>query len=260
MSGSTSSASRSSPSSTKASASTVASEIEAELRRHRNPSRAIAEKAYLKSELDFIGVSLPVMRLMIREIMRGARFNRGHLVQLVDRLWRRPIFETRMIAVLLLEGFETLLQPADISLLERLIRESRTWALVDELAVVIVGPLVQRSPHLDRTLDRWARDGDFWIRRAALLALLQPLRHGDGDFPRFARYADGMLSEREFFIRKAIGWVLRETGKRQPDLVYGWLFPRCATASGVTVREAVKYLSPKQRADLMAAYESGRRR
>lgn len=239
----------------------MASEIEAELRRHRNPSRAIAAKAYLKSELDFIGVSLPVMRVMVRAVKRQrAPLDRDRLVQLVEALWRRPVFELRMTAVLLLEAFETLLQPRDIGLLERLIRESKTWALVDELAVVIVGPLVERSGHLDRTLDRWARDEDFWIRRSALLALLQPLRRGDGDFPRFARYADGLLAEREFFIRKAIGWVLRETGKRQPDLVYGWLFPRCATASGVTVREAVKYLSPKQRADLMAAYASARRR
>src|SRR2546428_12406082 len=120
------------------------------------------------------------------------------------------------MAVLLLEAYVSRLQPSDIQLLERLIRESKTWALVDELAIVIAGPLLQRSPQLLRTLDRWARDDDFWLRRSAMLALLQALRRGEGDFPRFARYADAMLAEREFFIRKSIGWVLRETGKRQP--------------------------------------------
>src|SRR5207253_1598897 len=68
-----------------------------------------------------------------------------------------------------------------------------------------------------------------------------------GDFRRFARYAERMLEEREFFIRKSIGWVLRETGKPQPDTVFAWLLPRAARASGVTVREAVKYLSSAQR-------------
>ena len=92
-----------------------------------------------------------------------------------------------------------------------------------------------------------------------MLALLRPLRRGHGDFTRFARYADVMLEEREFFIRKAIGWILRETAKKRPDLVYGWLLPRCAVASGVTVREAVKYLSPQQRADILDAYQSSRR-
>jgi hypothetical protein len=92
-----------------------------------------------------------------------------------------------------------------------------------------------------------------------MLALLRPLRRGRGDFQRFAGYADRMLEDREFFIRKSIGWVLRETGKPQPDVVYAWLLPRAGRASGVTVREAVKYLSLAQRGELLAAYQSAKR-
>jgi 3-methyladenine DNA glycosylase AlkD len=102
-------------------------------------------------------------------------------------------------------------RPSDIELIERLLRQSRTWALVDGLAASVVGNLVERYPELSETLNRWSIDDDFWIRRSALLALLLPLREGQGDFERFGRYADAMLEEREFFIRKAIGWVLRET-------------------------------------------------
>jgi 3-methyladenine DNA glycosylase AlkD len=91
-----------------------------------------------------------------------------------------------------------------------------------------------------------------------MLALLVPLRNGVGDFDRFGRYADAMLDEREFFIRKAIGWVLREASKRRPELVYGWMLPRAAGASGVTIREAVKYLAPEQRAAVLAVYEQAR--
>ena len=117
---------------------------------------------------------------------------------------------------------------------------------------------MERSPEVLRVLDRWAHDGDFWVRRSAMLALLRPLRRGKGDFRRFARYADRMLEEREFFIRKSIGWVLREAGKPQPDTVYAWLLPRAARASGVTVREAVKYLSSAQRAAVLAAHWSAK--
>ena len=260
MSGSRSSASRSSPSSTKASAPALAAQLEAELQGHADPVRAVRERAYLKSDLTFIGATLPAMRHMVRAVkQRHVGFDRAQLVRLVETLWRRPVFENRMTAVLLLEAFQSLLEAEDIRLLERLIRQSKTWAFVDELAIAITGPLLQRAPTLASTLDRWASDDDFWIRRAAMLALLLPLRRGGGDFPRFGRYADAMLAEREFFIRKAIGWVLRETGKQQPDLVYRWLLPRCAIASGVTVREAVKYLSPPQRAALLAAYQQQRR-
>jgi len=240
----------------------IAAAIDVELRRNRNPARAPAEKAYLKSDLDFLGVGLPQMRQIVRAVKRADdRLDRRQLVSLASILWRTPVFERRMMAVLLLEAFEPLLRPVDIALLERLIRQSKTWAFVDELAIVIVGPLVERSPGLLRVLDRWAQDSDFWVRRSAMLALLRPLRRGRGDFLRFARYADRMLEDREFFIRKSIGWILRETGKRQPDVVYAWLLPRAARASGVTVREAVKYLSGAQRAEVLSAYGSapGRR-
>ena len=218
----------------------------------------MAEKAYLKSDLSFLGVPLPAMRQLVNTIRRRPpALDRDALLQLVRTLWSRSVFELRMVAVLLLEAFGPLLRPADIRLLERLIRESKTWAFVDELAIAIIGPLVERAPELVAVLDRWSADTDFWVRRCALLALLPPLRRGAGDFERFGRYADRMLGEREFFIRKAIGWVLRETGKKQPEIVYAWLLPRCGRASGVTVREAVKYLSPQQRSALLSAYAAG---
>jgi 3-methyladenine DNA glycosylase AlkD len=56
-----------------------------------------------------------------------------------------------------------------------------------------------------------------------------------------------MLEEKEFFIRKAIGWVLRDTGRKRPAIVFDWLLPRAGRASGVTLREAVKPLSDQQR-------------
>lgn len=239
----------------------IAAAIDVELRRHRHPARAPAEKAYLKSDLEFLGVGLPAMRQTVRTVKRDhVELDRQGLISLVGNLWRTPVFERRMMAVLLLEALQPLLRPSDMALLERLIRQSKTWAFVDELAIAITGPLVEHHPTLLRVLDRWAEDGDFWLRRSAMLALLRPLRRGGGDFRRFAGYADRMLEDREFFIRKAIGWVLREAGKPRPDMVYAWLLPRARRASGVTIREAVKYLSAAQRAEVLAAYGSAARR
>jgi 3-methyladenine DNA glycosylase AlkD len=69
-----------------------------------------------------------------------------------------------------------------------------------------------------------------------------------------------MLAESEFFIRKAIGWVLRETAKKKPDLVADWLEPRLHRMSGVTFREAVRWLPPDRRGALAAAYQRCRDR
>jgi 3-methyladenine DNA glycosylase AlkD len=232
----------------------LAAEIDTELHAAGTPERAEKERAYLKSTLRHYGTSVPAIRAVAKAAARRhPDANHDQLVALIDVLWAQPVHERRMVCVELLDLYCDRLGPADIALLERLLRESRTWALVDGLAASVVGRLVERFPELTAVLDRWAVDSDFWLRRSALLALLVPLRQGRGDFDRFGRYADTMLDEREFFVRKAIGWVLRDTGRKRPDLVYEWLLPRAARASGVTVREAVKPLSAAQRAAIAAA-------
>jgi 3-methyladenine DNA glycosylase AlkD len=225
---------------------TLAMRIEAALRMHADPMRARGAKAYLKSDWEFIGVRTPVFRRAIRSQLSVTPLpDRTALLTAVSALWTRDVFELRAAAVELLDMHGALLLPVDLGLVERLIRESHTWALVDTLAAHVAGTLVEHHPRLTRKLDAWARDPDFWLRRAAMLALLVPLRRGGGDFDRFARYADAMLEEREFFIRKAIGWVLREVSKKRPALVADWLAPRMVRASGVTRREAIKYLGRK---------------
>jgi 3-methyladenine DNA glycosylase AlkD len=232
----------------------IAAEIEAELRARGTPERAAHEKRYLKSELEHFGTTVPAIRAAVKQVAaRHTPFEHDTLVEAVKGLWSRPVHECRMAAVELLDLRSDVLGAGDIDLLEQLLRESRTWALVDGLAASVVGPLVERHHELGAVLDRWSTDDDFWIRRSAMLALLLALRRGGGDFERFGRYADAMLDEKEFFVRKAIGWILRDTAKKRPDLVYGWLLPRAARASGVTIREAVKPLSEAQRAAVLAA-------
>ena len=235
----------------------IAAVIERGLRAAGEPARAVGEKRYLKSDLTFHGASKPKLRAVVAATLaEHDPLGRRRLLAVARALWRRPVFECRGAAADLLERHTGLLAAADAALLERFVRESRTWALVDWLAIPVAGPLVEREPALGPTLDRWAADHDFWVRRAALIALLPPLRRGAGDFARFGRYADAMLDEREFFIRKAIGWVLRETAKRRPALVADWLLPRAGRASGVTLREAVKYLPAPDRARILAERDS----
>lgn len=225
----------------------LAGRIDDGLRARSVPERAATEKAYLKSALAHYGTSVPATRAAVREALDGERLDHDSLVAVVRELWEVPVHERRAAAVELLEMNREVLGRADADLLEGLLRESRTWALVDGLAASVVGPLTEADPAWGPRLDRWASDADFWLRRSALLAHLLPLRNGGGDWGRFCRYADAMLGEKEFFIRKAIGWVLRDTARTRPDLVFAYLLPRAARASGVTLREAVKPLRPEQR-------------
>lgn len=234
----------------------LADELESRLRAAGTAERAEHEKRYLKSELTFLGASVGQVRAAVRELPPPA--SQTDLIGMVETLWSAPIHERRLAAVLLLERFVDGLSVDDLSLIERLVRESRTWALVDGLASEVLGRLVKRDPDaVSGQLHRWAADGDFWVRRAALLAELRPIRAG-APLDRFLARAEPMLEEREFFIRKAIGWVLREAGKRRPHEVVAWLAPRTDRASGVTMREAVRYLPEEDAARLMTAYRARR--
>ena len=228
--------------------------IETELKSSGSRERAAGEKRYLKSDMDFLGATLADIRRVARQAARG--LDRDAALRLAEKLWSAPTFERRMAAALILELHADDLRSADLKLIERLIRQSRTWALVDVLSGDVVGEIGLHL-RIRRTLDRWSRDDDFWVRRSSLLAELSPLKHG-APFEPFARRADAMLDETEFFIRKAIGWVLRETSKKRPDEVYRWIAPRTHRASGVTMREAVKYLDATRAERLMRAYKEGR--
>jgi 3-methyladenine DNA glycosylase AlkD len=234
--------------------------IERQLRAAGSPRRAASEQNYLKSTMPFAGTTVPQARAIVTGWRRAhPELARQQLTTVAAALWNGPFFECRLATVLLLTDRRELLEAADATIVEQMLRTSGTWALVDGLAADVMGSLVERFAELHATLDRWAADGDFWLRRSALLALLGPLRRGDTtNFERFSRYADEMLTERQFFIRKAIGWVLRETAKKHPELVADWLEPRIERASGVTVREAIKWLPADRRDALLAAYKDGR--
>jgi 3-methyladenine DNA glycosylase AlkD len=230
-----------------------AADIERALRSHGTAERAAGSKAYLKSSLEFVGASVPDTRAVVRGFLRShPELTAADVRRLAVVLWEVPIFERRAAAVMLLVEDAARSEPADMDLVERLLRESETWALVDSLSCDVSGGLVVRFPELSATLDCWAADGNFWLRRAALLSLLVPLRRGQGDWEHFVRLAEPMLAERDFFIRKALGWVLRETAKRRPELVADWIRPRAARVSRLTLREAIKPMPPRVAAELLA--------
>jgi 3-methyladenine DNA glycosylase AlkD len=229
--------------------------IERELQALGRSDRAASEAKYLKSDLRFFGATQAEIRHSARAVAKKGALPHDDLVPLVEALWSKPVFELRMAATMLLDLHVAHLDPDDLGMLERFVRDSKTWALVDPLSGDVIGKMNLEYP-LGRSLDEWARDEDFWIRRSSLLAELRALKEG-AVFGPFARRADLMLEEKEFFIRKAIGWVLREMSKKRPDEVYEWIASRTHRAAGVTMREVVKYLGPERGNRLMEAYKNG---
>jgi 3-methyladenine DNA glycosylase AlkD len=230
-----------------------------ELRGLGGADRAEYEKRYLKSDFVHFGVPVPAIRKAAVAAVRR-RPGRDEVLALAASLWAvtengRPVHEARVAAIeVLVRAAGSVLEPEDVAVAEGMIRDSVSWVYVDVLADKVVGRLITRFPGTERALDRWVADPCLWIRRTALLALLPGIRAGAPDLDRLSRYGDALIGETDFFIRKALGWVLRELSKKDPVWVTGWVEARMAAISGVTLREAVRHLPAKDAERLKGAY------
>ncbi|MFM2418323.1 MAG: hypothetical protein RL385_3046 [Pseudomonadota bacterium] len=219
--------------------------------------RAEGAKAYLKSELHFLGVPVPQIRGEARAFAKTTpELDHAALWALVHALWVTRIHELRSLAIALLECRAALLFARDMGAIAALLRSADTWAHVDWLATKVAGAVVSAHPESATSLDAWALDSCMWLRRAAMLALHDPILRGAGDFQHFSRLAVPMLGEREFFIRKAIGWMLRSAAKRRPQLTEAFVTAHATGLSALSFREATRNLPPASQASLRALRET----
>lgn len=227
----------------------MAAAIDADLRALGTPERADTERRYLRSSLAHVGVTVRQVRAAVTAHIPGrVVVDVDALVEISAELWAAPVHELRLAAAVTLQRHNALLTAKHLPFIYRLLDEANTWALVDVLADKAAGEVVRREPREALAhLDGWATDPNKWVRRAVLLTML-PSARADVLPDRFWDYADAMLDEREFFVAKALGWVLREYARRSPRAVFDWLAPRLDRTTTVTLREATKYLEPRHQA------------
>lgn len=224
-----------------------------------DPDRAAQSARYLHSDLRHLGVRVPQIRAITRDWARSeGDWDEARLILITNQLWPTRVYELRAAAVELLVRYRRALSPGALPSIESLLRDTDTWALVDPLAIDVVGSVARGDPEGTRSmLDRWSGDDDFWLRRAALLSQLRLVRLPHGDPKQFFEYADRTIGDREFFVAKAIGWTLRDMGRRRPDEVFQWLLPRARAAQSVTIREALRPMSRSRQDAIRDARSAG---
>jgi 3-methyladenine DNA glycosylase AlkD len=210
-------------------------------------ARAVGAKRYLKSQLIFLGATVPMVRSAAKDYMRThPALNRQSVLALADALFSTDVHELRSLGISMLELKRSLLTAADGVALIALIRRADTWAHVDWLATKVMGPLLVDSAQGRKQLERWVQDPSFWVRRTALLCWHDALLAGAGDFEHFAKLTRPLLHEREFFIRKAIGWVLRSTARRTPERTIAFVREHASELSALSFKEATRNLPAAQ--------------
>lgn len=233
----------------------IARHLHVQLAEFGEPQRAAAERSYLKSQLRHLGAPVPAVRRVVRNWVRThPQVTHDDLFAICDALWVEPVHERRLAAIELLQALPRKVGGDDLPWIERHLRECHTWALVDPLAGLVLADLVAREPAaVLPTLDGWVGDDDVWIRRSAVLALRSAVRRGD-QMDRLFCYAETLLPDKEFFVRKAIGWVLREVAPHHPREVSAWLRDHMDTISLITLREPLRKLPDAE--ELRRLYDS----
>ncbi|PWC06040.1 DNA alkylation repair protein [Mycetocola zhujimingii] len=173
------------------------------------------------SGLESYGASVGAVRGTVRDAMRKYRgMSHDEITALASELWMAPVYERRLAAVVVLQSHVAMLDNSDLTRIEGFLRDGRVRSLVDPLATDVVGPMIERLDDVGQSraraaLDRWLRENNVWLRRAALLAPLRALRSGTGDPDRFARQARAILAEpyASEIVSEAIDLVLDALAK-----------------------------------------------
>jgi len=207
-----------------------------------DPEKAVRMAAYMKTGMPFYGVQSGPRREIAAEA--GRRFpieSRADYEQAVLGLWRLPHREEKYIAVALARRYRQFVGPGSLWLYEKLIREGAWWDFVDEAAVHLVGGALLDDPGaVWPVIDRWIEDPYMWIRRSALLCQNKHKQRTDRE--RLFRYCLARCAEQEFFIRKAVGWALREYSYSAPGAVRDFLLAHRDKLSPLSFREAARQL------------------
>jgi 3-methyladenine DNA glycosylase AlkD len=214
-----------------------------------DPARAPQMQAYMKSALPFRGVSSVPLRAITRAVVPAHPLpDRSAWESAVLELWDDAAYREERYAALAVAGhrlYRVHRDPSALDLYRHLVVTGAWWDLVDTIAAHHVREILERHPDgVTPVLEQWAVDDDLWLRRTALLSQLGRKSDTDTDLLRrsLERNLEDSRHGREFFIRKALGWALRDYARTDPEWVRAFVAEHEGRLSGLSRREALKHL------------------
>lgn len=192
----------------------------------------------------FLGIKVPLLRALVKQQRNTGLDDIQHLLD-------APYHEERLFALLLLMQHY---QHADLTGKQAAFdfylantHRINNWDLVDVSAPHIVGRQLANKSR--KVLHRMAKSSSLWERRIAIVATFHFIRHND--FVDTLRIAAALLPDQHDLIHKAVGWMLREVGKRDTALLEAFLYSHYAALPRTTLRYAIERFSPAKRADYL---------
>jgi 3-methyladenine DNA glycosylase AlkD len=211
-----------------------------------DPEIAAKQRAYMKSAMPYYGLPAPRLKAELQPLLRGwAPADREQWRSTVLALWDDATHREEWYAAIAVARHRRArewLDPASIDLWRHLVVTGAWWDVVDEVATHLVGDaLRQHRQETTPVLRAWATDDDLWIRRTAVIS--QVGHKGDLDTHLLRHAVEANLADRSFWLRKAIGWALRDHARSDPDWVRAEVSRLGDRLSGLSRREAMKHLA-----------------
>jgi 3-methyladenine DNA glycosylase AlkD len=203
-------------------------------------------QAYMKSSMPYRGVQLPAVRAICRELFAAHPLgSKAAWRAAVHELWYAAQYREERYAAIELLGarryaaFRTL---DVLPLYAELISNGAWWDLVDAISHLVGELLRQHGQALHPTLLAWSRGDDLWLRRSAIICQVGLKERTDGKLLMACIAPSLGQPGRDFFIRKAIGWALRDYAKVAPEAVRSYVAAHAHELSGLSRREALKHV------------------
>jgi 3-methyladenine DNA glycosylase AlkD len=209
-----------------------------------DPVKAPQMQQYMRSAMPYRGVASPERKkLTARLFVAHPLADRAEFLDAAHALWREARFREERYAVVDLTGFaayERWQRPDLLKLYEEMIITGAWWDYVDEVAIRRIGPILGRYPEkLTTRMLVWSTDDELWKRRTAIICQIG--RKTQTDLDLLTSCIEANIDERDFFLRKGIGWALRQHARIAPDWVAGFVADHPAL-SPLSKREALKHI------------------
>ena len=216
--------------------------LRTEMSKLAQPERAAAMRAYMKSTMPYYGLSLPQVRGVCNAVFSERDLGScASWKKAVLELWRGARHrEERYAALYLLrlKRYSECVGPGLMPMIDELVETGAWWDLVDELVHTVGGLLRAHPKEIKPVMRAWSTDPNMWKRRVSIICQLS--FKGDTDLELLYANIEPNLGDREFFVRKAIGWALRQYAHTDAKEVARYVRAHGATLSGLSRREALK--------------------
>ena len=225
------------------------------LKRLGRPAGAFDASRYFRAaDLGFYNVGTPAMRALARSIYDAHRdeWSIDDAMAFADELIVDRHLEAKSVGIEVVARFRRDFAPRLLPKWKRWLAQnhSANWATTDAICGMLIGPLLVRYPALTDQMRRWARARNMWVRRAAAVSLIPSLRTGAALDVGYA-VAMQLHGDREDLIQKAVGWMLRESGKNDPKRLERYLRANGQAIPRTTVRYAIERFPPRLRRALL---------